>query len=96
MKTLGLKAGFSLFDDKDSFALLKDLTDIELAGDKEQLQLLQSRISNWKNDLLLPDQLLKGTSSAGDAEFAEFYQRYQNHLRAYNALDFDDLILLPQ
>lgn len=95
VKTLGLKAGFSLFDDKDSMALLKDLTDVELGGDKEQLQLLQSCISNWKNDLLLPEQLLKRTSSAGDAEFAEFYQRYQNHLRAYNALDFDDLILLP-
>ena len=95
IKTLGLKAGFSLFDDKDSMALLKDLTDVELGGDKDQLQLLQSCISNWKNDLLLPEQLLKRTSSAGDAEFAEFYQRYQNHLRAYNALDFDDLILLP-
>ncbi|MDO6841436.1 DNA helicase Rep [Paraglaciecola chathamensis] len=95
VKTLGLKAGFSLFDDKDSMALLKDLTDVELGGDKDQLQLLQSCISNWKNDLLLPEQLLKRTSSAGDAEFAEFYQRYQNHLRAYNALDFDDLILLP-
>lgn len=95
VKTLGLKAGFSLFDDKDSMTLLKDLTDVELGGDKEQLQLLQSCISNWKNDLLLPEQLLKRTSSAGEAEFAEFYQRYQNHLRAYNALDFDDLILLP-
>lgn len=95
VNTLGLKAGFSLFDDKDSMALLKDLTDVELGGDKDQLQLLQSCISNWKNDLLLPEQLLKRTSSAGDAEFAEFYQRYQNHLRAYNALDFDDLILLP-
>lgn len=95
VKTLGLKAGFSLFDDKDSMTLLKDLTDVELGGDKEQLQLLQSCISNWKNDLLLPEQLLKRRSSAGEAEFAEFYQRYQNHLRAYNALDFDDLILLP-
>ena len=28
-------------------------------------------------------------------EFAAFYQRYQNHLKAYNALDFDDLILMP-
>lgn len=95
VKTLGLKAGFSLFDDKDSLALLKDLTDVELGGDKDQLKLLQSCISNWKNDLLLPEQLLKRTTSAGETEFAEFYQRYQNHLRAYNALDFDDLILLP-
>ncbi len=95
VKALGLKPGFSLFDDKDSMALLKDLTDVELDGDKELLSLLQSRISNWKNDLILPEHLKGQSLSASDAEFAEFYQRYYNHLRAYNALDFDDLICLP-
>ena len=95
VKTLGIKPGFSLFDDKDSLALLKDLTVTELDGDKELLNLLQSRISSWKNDLILPENLAKTSLSASDAEFAEFYQRYHNNLRAYNALDFDDLILLP-
>ncbi|QJR81044.1 DNA helicase Rep [Alteromonas pelagimontana] len=95
VKDLGLKPGFSLFDDKDSMALLNDLTSETLDGDKDQLSLLQSCISNWKNDLLLPDTLLKQVFSGGEKEFAEVYQQYQNHLRAYNALDFDDLILLP-
>jgi ATP-dependent DNA helicase Rep len=95
VKTLGIKPGFSLFDDKDSLALLKDLTATELDGDKELLNILQSRISSWKNDLTLPEHLAKMSLSASDAEFAEFYQRYHNNLRAYNALDFDDLILLP-
>jgi len=95
VKNLGLKAGFSLFDDKDTLALIKDLTMDELDGDKDQLSLLQSCISNWKNDLILPEHLQKQAMSAGEQEFAEFYQRYTNHLKAYNALDFDDLILLP-
>lgn len=95
VKNLGLKPGFSLFDDKDSMSLLKDLSMDELDGDKEQLSLLQTGISNWKNDLVMPEHLTKRALSAGEREFAEFYQRYQNHLRAYNALDFDDLILLP-
>ncbi|AYA62584.1 DNA helicase Rep [Alteromonas sp. RKMC-009] len=95
VKELGLKPGFSLFDDKDSTALLNDLTEDTIDGDKDQLQLLQSCISNWKNDLLLPDALAKKATSAGEREFAEAYRHYQNHLRAYNALDFDDLILLP-
>lgn len=95
VKDLGLKPGFSLFDDKDSFALLNDLTSDTLDGDKDQLQLLQSCISNWKNDLILPDALLKSATSTGEREFAEAYKRYQNNLKAYNALDFDDLILLP-
>jgi ATP-dependent DNA helicase Rep len=92
---LGLKPGFSLFDDKDSMALLKDLTAKEYDGDKDQLKILQACISNWKNDLLLPEALKKRAQSSGEAQFAEYYQQYQNHLRAYNALDFDDLILLP-
>uniref|UniRef100_UPI0025D1DEAA 3'-5' exonuclease n=1 Tax=uncultured Microbulbifer sp. TaxID=348147 RepID=UPI0025D1DEAA len=95
VKDLGLKPGFSLFDDKDSLALLTDLTEDTLDGDKDQLSLLQSCISNWKNDLLLPDQLLRQVTSTGEKEFAEAYRQYQNHLKAYNALDFDDLILLP-
>lgn len=95
VKQLGLKPGFSLFDDKDSMALLSDLTTDTLDGDKEQLQLLQSCISNWKNDLILPDALLKQAQSTGEREFAEAYKRYQDNLKAYNALDFDDLILLP-
>ena len=95
VKDLGLKPGFSLFDDKDSFALLNDLTSDTLDGDKDQLQLLQSCISNWKNDLIFPDALLKSATSTGEREFAEAYKRYQDNLKAYNALDFDDLILLP-
>ena len=95
VKQLGLKPGFSLFDDKDSMALLSDLTTDTLDGDKDQLQLLQSCISNWKNDLILPDALLKQAQSTGEREFAEAYKRYQDNLKAYNALDFDDLILLP-
>jgi ATP-dependent DNA helicase Rep len=95
IKTLGLKPGFSLFDDKDSMSLLKDLTEVEFDGDKELLSGLQSCISNWKNDLILPEDLKHKTLSPSDVEHAEFYQRYYNHLRAYNALDFDDLILLP-
>jgi len=95
VKDLGLKAGFSLFDDKDSMALLNDLTEADLDGDKDQLNLLQSCISNWKNDLLTPEQLMKTASSQGEKTFAVYYQAYRNHMRAYNALDFDDLIMLP-
>ena len=95
VKSLGLKPGFSLFDDKDSMSLLKDLTEVEFDGDKELLSALQSCISNWKNDLILPEDLKQKKLSPSDLEHAEFYQRYYNHLRAYNALDFDDLILLP-
>lgn len=97
--TLGLKPGFSLFDDQDSFALLKALTEDELDGDKTLIKQLQSQISNWKNAMLTPAQAAAQaglpSSFPDHALFAECYQRYQQNLRACNALDFDDLILLP-
>jgi len=93
--TLGYKAGFSLFDDKDSYALLNDLSTEAYDGDKDALQQLQNRISSWKNELIMPDVAVKMFSSGPDAELALFYQEYTRHMRAYNALDFDDLILLP-
>jgi len=95
VRQLGLKSGFSLFDDQDSFALLKALTEPELDGDKELLKRLQSTISNWKNAMLSPQQALSHAKTPDEEEFAEFYRRYQQNMRACNALDFDDLILLP-
>ncbi len=95
IKTLGYKPGFTLFDDQDTLALLKELTLEELDGDKDLLSKLQNKISNWKNDLLLPEQALQLALDADSAESAEFYARYQVHMKAYNALDFDDLILIP-
>ena len=95
--TLGYKAGFSLFDDKDSYALLNDLTSDEYAGDKDLLSHLQRSISNWKNELVMPHNAVQqyAKTSGIESEHAKFYQEYARHMQAYNALDFDDLILLP-
>ena len=92
---LGYKTGFSLFDDKDSMSLLRDLTETEYDGDKELLSALQSKISNWKNDLILPEAAMKLAYGDSEIEQAKYYVEYSSHLKAYNALDFDDLILLP-
>ncbi|MGM0633781.1 MAG: UvrD-helicase domain-containing protein, partial [Pseudomonadota bacterium] len=95
VKRFGLKSGFSIFDAQDSFALLKSLTlkDTELADD--QLKALQGRISNWKNQLLLPDDAAGMAETPEDVLAARVYESYQHHLRTFNAVDFDDLILLP-
>ncbi|WP_318409276.1 DNA helicase Rep [Photobacterium leiognathi] len=94
-KHLGLKASFSLFDDQDQMALLKELTEGELEGDKDLLKLLLSSISNWKNDMLSPADAAARARSERDQLFAHCYEMYQRQMKAYNALDFDDLILMP-
>ncbi|EOG7789448.1 DNA helicase Rep [Vibrio fluvialis] len=94
-KQLGLKAGFSLFDDQDQLALLKELTEKQLDGDKDLLRQLTSTISNWKNDMLSPDQAKALALGEQQQLFAFCYEMYQKQMQAYNALDFDDLILMP-
>jgi ATP-dependent DNA helicase Rep len=93
--TLGYKAGFSLFDDKDTLSLLHDLSEDEYDGDKDALRFLMTRISAWKNELILPEQAIKSAADEHIKQQAIYYQEYARHLKAYNALDFDDLILLP-
>tara|TARA_B100000700_G_scaffold89629_2_gene101127 strand:+ start:530 stop:2545 length:2016 start_codon:yes stop_codon:yes gene_type:complete len=95
LKTLGFKAGFSLFDDQDTNQLLNELTADELDGDKDLLKLLKMQISDWKNELILPQQAIAAAREQQKALFAQLYARYQTQLRAYNALDFDDLIMIP-
>ena len=92
---LNMKPGFSLFDDQDSFALLKALTEDDWDDDKQLVKMLQSQISNWKNAMLSPEQALQQAKLPDEKLFAEIYQRYSHNMRACNALDFDDLILLP-
>lgn len=94
-KALGLKSGFSLFDDQDQLALLKELTEKQLDGDKDLLRQLLSTISNWKNDMLTPEQAKAYAQGEQQQLFAFCFDMYQKQMKAYNALDFDDLIALP-
>ncbi|MGX9419360.1 DNA helicase Rep [Vibrio sp. RC27] len=94
-KQLGLKVGFSLFDDQDQMALLKELTEKQLDGDKDLLRLLLSTISNLKNDMVSPQKAKDMAKSEQEQLFAFCYEMYQNQMKAYNALDFDDLIQMP-
>ncbi|MCL7824404.1 DNA helicase Rep [Pasteurella multocida] len=94
-KQLGFKANMTLFDEHDQYALLKELTADLLCEDKDLLRELISVISRWKNDLVLPPQAKQLARDHEQQMFAECYDRYNQQIRAYNALDFDDLIMLP-
>ncbi|WHP46125.1 DNA helicase Rep [Mannheimia bovis] len=94
-KLLGFKSGMTLFDEHDQIALLKHLLPENVTEDKDLLKTLISTISNWKNDLLSPEMVISRVRDDRERVFSHFYQLYQNQLKAYNALDFDDLIMLP-
>ncbi|MCG5510875.1 DNA helicase Rep [Ectothiorhodospira lacustris] len=93
IKTLGYKAGFSIFDAADALALLKQLTHRD--DDAVEAESARHRISRWKNDLLSPEQALSLAEDDLEVGQARLYAAYQRALKAYNAVDFDDLIVLP-
>jgi len=94
-RELGLKSGFSIFDGQDSQTLIRDLLIQEHGADGDQASTIAQRISSWKSDRILPEQAVANAKGPADMLCAQAYLRYNKALRAYNALDFDDLILLP-
>ncbi len=92
---LSYKSGFSIFDGQDAQALIRDLLIQEHGSDGDQADRIQQRISHWKNEFVLPEQAVAEAEGPADMLCAQAYIRYQKALKAYNALDFDDLILLP-
>ena len=91
---LGYKPGFSIFDEGDIKALLSDIMQKEYAGD-DGIDEVKNYIGSWKNDLILPEQALAESRNPKEQTAAIVYLHYQRTLKAYNAVDFDDLILMP-
>jgi ATP-dependent DNA helicase Rep len=99
---LGLKKNFSILDSDDVLGVLKDAggsTDNALA------RRWQWAIGAWKNrgldgrgaeaELASGAALPAGSNAADALVAARVMQRYEERLTAYQAVDFDDLIVLP-
>ena len=95
IKTLRFKPGFSILDQEDCRNLLKELLVRHSELDDKLIDTVQNTISNWKNALLEPGDATSVANSTGEQSIAMLYERYQRALKAYNAVDFDDLIITP-
>ena len=91
----GLRPGFSLFDAQDAESVLKEHLRRSARADASSVPGVQTRISRWKNDLIPPQRALDLAEDDYEADLARLYGDYERSLRAYNAVDFDDLILAP-
>lgn len=93
-----LKGNFSIMDSDDSKRLLMDLMIRDNMSNAESRELIGKAIkmiSDWKNDLIPPEKASETLDDPKDLLFATLYELYERNLRAYNAVDFDDLIVLP-
>jgi DNA helicase-2/ATP-dependent DNA helicase PcrA len=88
---------FSILDESDVQSLIKNIVTKKLNLDDKKFEPRQMRyaISKAKNLGLSPQQYsLENTHYQGRV-IAEIYEEYETQLAANNALDFDDLILIP-
>jgi ATP-dependent DNA helicase Rep len=94
-KSLGYKSSITLFDEQDRLTLLRNLISHGLNEcDLDQVDDYNRQIGHWKNAFITPEQALSATDGLNLAA-AKLYDAYSRSLKAYNAVDFDDLILLP-
>ena len=98
LKHTPLKNNFSILDADDCKRILMDLMqrdNLSGAESKDLIAKAMKKISDWKNDLIAPEQAHTTCETQEDVQFAHLYQLYERNLRAYNAVDFDDLIVMP-
>jgi ATP-dependent DNA helicase Rep len=88
---IGLKENFSILDSDDVLGLMKEAGG---STDNAQARRWQWTISLWKNQGLSSDRVVPETEDERVA--VEVMKRYEERLAAYQAVDFDDLMTLPQ
>ena len=91
------KRNFSIFDESDVQSLVKKIVtkDMDLDDKKFDPKKIRYAISNAKNRGLTPQDILQQQGGYRGRVLSEVYNEYQSRLAANNALDFDDLILIP-
>jgi DNA helicase-2/ATP-dependent DNA helicase PcrA len=94
IECLGYKNNFVIYDEDDSFSLAKDImSDLNLSRDRFKASSFLNLTSKLKSELENPEDI--NADDFYKRQFIRFYNLYNKHLKAANAVDFDDLIMLP-
>ena len=89
---LGRKRNFVIFDEDDSFRLIKKL--VKALGDQNQSAKpaeFRDKIS-WIKNGMRPLEAIEGSAKSSDRLFGRLFRAYEEKLAQNNAFDFDDLI----
>ena len=91
--SLGFPRGFVIYDAADQLGVIRELLrTINIHDRRFDVKAIQSRISLAKNAFVAPEDYQPNEEDEYDEITAEVYPRYQAALRAFAAVDFDDLI----
>jgi len=97
---LGFPSNFTIYDTQDSLNVLKKvLKDLNIDTDLYKPKKVQSRISNYKNNLITVKayfnnpELIEADEKANMKLIGQIYQKYVETCYRNGAMDFDDLLL---
>lgn len=95
IERLGYKKNFSIYSTADQVGLVRQIVrEVNTDNKKYDAESIIWRISGAKNKLIPPERFVPSASDDIDMMAALVYPRYQMALKAYNAIDFDDIIML--
>ena len=95
IRRLGYKPNFSIYTESDQSGVLRQaMRDLQLDPKQFNPDSIRWRISLAKNRLIGPDDYPKDSNDPLDSATVAVYPRYQRLLKAFNAIDFDDIIML--
>lgn len=97
---IGFSSNFTIYDASDSKSLVKSIIrEMGLDDKTYKPGVVQSRISQAKNHLILPDayaasgELYRADADAKMPQLRDIYLRYWERCRQSDAMDFDDLLV---
>ncbi len=94
LKNLPYQRGFTIYDSEDSISLMKEVLRIEKVSPDFADQ-FRWQISAWKNALISHEDAAEKAENELQLQAARIYKAYDDYLKVYNAVDFDDLIVVP-
>ena len=95
-KHLKISPHFAIYDVQDQLDLLKViLKEKNITKDQVTPNQARNQISYLKNKMIMPEAQSRKARTIIEKKIVEIYSSYQKALRENDALDFDDLLLLP-
>ena len=93
---LGYSNNFTILDSDDSQTIVKKIMkELNIDINKFNPKAIRNSISNNKNELIDANSYEKFVRTPYDEVVKDVYQKYERNLKLNNAMDFDDLLVLP-
>ena len=93
---LGYDSNFTILDADDSLTVIKKIMkEMDIDSNKFNYRAIRSSISDNKNEMVSVSEYEKFIYTDYDEVVYKVYDEYEKSLKRSNAIDFDDLLLLP-